>query len=169
MRPNLCFVGRCRGSLGGSALPAVGGVRERTLHPPAGETLGGDVLGVCTHACVGDGECTRGWACLATSGGTDLCQCERSNEICDGADNDCNGIIDDAAGGVCSCPAGMTGCGVVCSRRQRREHFLEKKLHLRGDWPRGVHGLHKRESFARRRESAETVQHADVVFVPFDA
>ena len=118
----LSCTGRVSSSSSGAGGPSVGQPCRQSTEcdsglcvPRIGEPIGGEVLGVCTHTCASDGDCLRGWPCLATSNGTDVCQCRSRSETCDGADNDCNGIIDDAYGGVCSCPAGKKACAFSCA------------------------------------------------------
>jgi hypothetical protein len=56
-------------------------------------------LTVCTATCANTMDCPAGWTCEPLStGGTPLCDCQPTPEVCDGVDNNCNGLIDEGCG-----------------------------------------------------------------------
>jgi formylglycine-generating enzyme len=88
---------------------------------------------VCSEPCDGEpGSCISGWECSIDKGlSSGTCQCEASDEVCDGKDNDCNGILDDKKtvdtacnaeiegavcmpSNVCGCPSDESVCDGKC-------------------------------------------------------
>ena len=80
---------------------------------------------VCTTPCSTASDCVPGWSCAALIGQpSNVCECTRSTEVCDGQDNDCDGIVDnepaadqwcvqqDGVGQVCQ--SGACSCASVC-------------------------------------------------------
>src|SRR4051812_47460822 len=56
-------------------------------------------LTVCTSTCATGADCPAGWTCEPLStGGSPLCDCQPTTEVCDGVDNNCNGLIDEGCG-----------------------------------------------------------------------
>jgi hypothetical protein len=94
---------------------------------------------VCTTGCGAASDCVAGWSCGPLIGQpSNICQCQYTDETCNGKDDDCNGVVDDEPlvdnqckqqlgstyacnSGACSCLA-QYRCGAACVDTQSDPH-----------------------------------------------
>ena len=117
-----CSDSSCKNGLtcaGGACQPAppegTGKTCSKNGDCPSGICLPVGDKNVCTTKCSGANDCVPGWNCDPLVGQpTKICQCQASEEVCDGVDNDCDGFVDQASVTDAACENAL-GTNFVCS------------------------------------------------------
>lgn len=103
-------------------------LRNRTEFSPCEEDVqcisGVCENGRCGRACTADTQCVPGWQCTTSTPQRQVCSCTRSEEVCDGRDNDCNGAVDEA---MDLCGAGQCVSGrCLCADTLCDDHCVDR-------------------------------------------